>query len=222
VIGGDYRMNHLWLVKAPADLPASPKQLPKPEALTKGDQFSVSGLPWSPGGREIAFAASSGPFFYYTNSRIAVAPAEGGTPRTLTGAFDEDASLIDWGPDGIYFAAFQKTGAHIFRLNPSTGAIRRISGPDQFYLPDASFTTDHRTLAGVGAAPGHFAEVLITAAGEIRAAVPLGRGRPVETVSTFHPRGRPMEIHRRNPHRRHPHQACRLRSRSSALPPKAR
>src|SRR3954451_14682409 len=41
VIGGDYTMNHLWLVRVPVDLPADLKQLPKPEALTKGDRFSV-------------------------------------------------------------------------------------------------------------------------------------------------------------------------------------
>jgi dipeptidyl aminopeptidase/acylaminoacyl peptidase len=93
-----------------------------------------------------------------------VVPAEGGSPRLLTEAFDEDASLIDWGPDGIYFAAFLKTNAHLFRLDPASRAIRRISAPDQFFVPDASFTKDHRTLAGVGASPNHFAEVFVSAA----------------------------------------------------------
>jgi dipeptidyl aminopeptidase/acylaminoacyl peptidase len=212
IIGSDYRMEQLWLVKVPSDLPANAKQLPKPDALTKGDQFSVSSFAWSPDGRRIAFSATkdpdlgsqdteqlyvldladkhvrklldsggpntrpkwspdgkqivfiaaSGPFFYYANRRIAVVPAEGGTPRTLTDAFDEDASLIDWGPDGIYFAAFQKTGAHVFRLNPATKEIRRVSGPDNFYLPDASFTKDYRMMAGVGAAPNQFTEVLVS------------------------------------------------------------
>src|SRR5450631_2597223 len=41
IIGGDYTMNHLWLLKLPAELPADLKKLPKPEALTKGDAFSV-------------------------------------------------------------------------------------------------------------------------------------------------------------------------------------
>ncbi|HEX6985846.1 MAG TPA: DPP IV N-terminal domain-containing protein, partial [Planctomycetaceae bacterium] len=204
IVGGDYTMSHLWVVRVPADLPADLKQLPKPEALTKGDQFSVSsfswspdakriafsatrdpdlsssdteqlyvldladrhtrklletagpnGRPkWSPDGREIAFVTSSGnPFFYYANRRIAVVPAEGGTPRVVTDSFDENANLIDWGPDGIYFGASQKTNAHIFRVDPSTRAVKRITGPDQFYLPDATFTRDHRTMAGVGGAP---------------------------------------------------------------------
>ena len=76
---------------------------------------------WSPDSRQIAYETSSGnPSFYYTNRRIAVIPAEGGTPRVLTEAFDEDANLIDWGPDGIYFGATQKTYAHVFHLDPAT------------------------------------------------------------------------------------------------------
>src|SRR4051812_47061076 len=61
VIGGDYTMNHLWLVRVPADLPADLKQLPKPEALTTGDRFSVGGFSWAPDGKRIAFSASRDP-----------------------------------------------------------------------------------------------------------------------------------------------------------------
>src|ERR1051326_2318520 len=61
VVGGDYTMNHLWLVRVPADLPADLKQLPKPEALTKGDQFSVGSFSWAPDGKRIAFSASRDP-----------------------------------------------------------------------------------------------------------------------------------------------------------------
>ena len=49
--------------------------------------------------------------------------------------------------------------AHIFRVDPASGAVRRISGPDHYHAADASFTQDHKTLAGVGAAPNRFAEV---------------------------------------------------------------
>ncbi len=84
----------------------------------------------------------------------------------LTEAFDEDANLIDWGPDGIYFGALQKTSAHVFRVDPSTREVRRISGPAEFHVAEASFTKDHRTLAAVGAAPNHFAEVLVSSVGD--------------------------------------------------------
>ena len=214
VIGGDYRMNHLWLVKVPAEIPSDRKQLPKAEQLTKGDEFNVESFAWSPDGRSIAFSASrdpdlgsqdteqlyvldladrhvrklldSGgpnsrprwspdsreiayvtsngqPDFYYTNRRIAVVAADGGAPRILTAAFDEDPNLIDWGPDGIFFAALQKTNAHLYHLDPATRAIRRISAPDAFHVAGASFTRDHRTLAAVGAASGHFSELFVAA-----------------------------------------------------------
>ena len=214
VVGEGYTMSHLWMLRLPKENPADPKQLPKPLALTKGDQFSVSDFSWAPDGKRIAFAATRDPDlgssdteqvyildmadqhvrklvdgggpnnrpkwspdgkqvafitsggsadFYYTNRRIAVIPSEGGTPNILTGAFDEDANLIDWGPDGIYFTARQRTNAHVFRVDPTTRQIVRISGPDEFILTDASFTRDHRTFAATGAAPNHFAEVLVSA-----------------------------------------------------------
>jgi len=76
---------------------------------------------WSPNGKNIAFETAAGAkYYYYTNMKIAVVAAEGGTPQILTETFDEDPGLIGWGLDGIYFAAEQKTYAHLFRLNPET------------------------------------------------------------------------------------------------------
>ena len=118
---------------------------------------------WSPDGRQIAFITSSGdPFYFYSNRRIAIMPASGGEPKILTAKFDEDASLIDWGPDGIYFAAFQRGAAHVFRISPATLAIERVTAPDAYYADDASFTPDHRTFASVGAMPNHFSEVFVS------------------------------------------------------------
>jgi dipeptidyl aminopeptidase/acylaminoacyl peptidase len=118
---------------------------------------------WSPDGKQIAYATyDNQPFYYYANRYIAVVSAEGGASKILTHDFDEDANLLDWGPDGIYFAALQKTNAHLYRLDASKGTVRRLSGPDAFHAAGASFTKDHRTLAGVGAAPNRFAEVYVT------------------------------------------------------------
>jgi dipeptidyl aminopeptidase/acylaminoacyl peptidase len=213
IVGGDYDMTHLWKVAVPAEFPADAKQLPKPEALTSGGDFTVSDFSWSPDGTKIAFSATRDPdlgsqdtaqiylvdltdhhvrklldgngpngnptwspdgkqlayvtsagsqSFYYTNRHIAVIPADGGTPRVVTGSFDEDPNLIDWGPDGIYFGAEQRTYAHVFRLDPASGAIHRLSSPDHYQMGGASFTKDHRTLAGTGAAPNQFMEVLVS------------------------------------------------------------
>lgn len=211
IIGGDYVMNHLWRIKVPAEMPYDAKALPKPEALTKGDQFTVSSFSWAPNGARIAFTGSRDPdlgsqdtqqiyildladlhvrklletggpnsnpkwspdgkqiayttangqeFYFFANRYISAIPADGGTPRVLTTEFDEDPNLIEWANDGIYFSATQKTAAHVFRIDPATKAIKRISGPDSYHLTGVSFTKDHRTLAGIGAAPNHFAEVI--------------------------------------------------------------
>jgi len=118
---------------------------------------------WSPDGKQIAYATANGqPFFFFANRMIATVPAEGGTPRVLTEAFDEDANLIDWGPDGIYFAALQKTSSHVFRVDPASKEIRRITGPDAFYVNGVCFTKDHGTMAGTGGMPNHFQEVLVS------------------------------------------------------------
>lgn len=212
IVNGDYAMQHLWLVKVPAEIPADPKQKPKPEPLTKGDRFSVGDFSWSPDSRRIAFSATRDPdlgsadtstlyivsiadkyvkklietggphqnpvwspdgqriafttsngekFFYYSDSRIAVVSSDGGTPKVLTAAFDEDPRLQDWGPDGIYFGALQKTEVAEYRLNPETGAIERIGGSDGTYIMGASFTHDYRTMAGVGSGRNRFSEVFV-------------------------------------------------------------
>ena len=213
IVNGDYSMLHLWLIKAPAEIPADTKQRPKAEALTAGDKFSVhdfswspdskriafsatrdpdlgssgtaqiyvvnvadkflkklveangphNGPVWSPDGRQIAFSTANGEkFYFYTNARIAVVPADGGEMRVLTAAFDEDPRLEDWGPDGIYFGALQKTSSHVFRLDPATLAVERLSGPDQLFVSGATFTRDHRTMAGVASGPDRFGEVFVS------------------------------------------------------------
>ena len=213
IVGGDYTMNHLWRVKVPSEMPADLKQLPKPEALTKGTEFNVSsftcspdgrriafsatrdpdlgsqdteqlyvldladlhvrklldgggpnGRPrWSPDGKQIAYVTSNGqPNFFYANRYIATILAEGGKPKLLTESFDEDPNLIDWGSDGVYFGALQKTAAHVFRISMATGEIQRISGPPDWHVSDPSFTKDHRTMAAVAASPNHFAEVMVS------------------------------------------------------------
>src|SRR5262249_61546649 len=84
--------------------------------------------------------------------------------RDLTAKFDEDPDLIDWGPDGIYFAATQKTTGHLFRLNPQTAQITRITAPDVFYFAGVSFTKDFKTLAIAADDATHMVELFISPA----------------------------------------------------------
>ena len=134
-------------------------KLVKPLVTTRGpDRHPV----WSPDGQRIAFTtANAQEFFFYANARIAVVPAEGGKPRIMTENFDEDPDLVAWGDDGIYFTARQKTNTHLFRLNPETANIERISAPEQTQINAVAFTKDCRTVALSAAAPNRFSEIYL-------------------------------------------------------------
>ena len=83
---------------------------------------------WSPDGNQIAFVTSDAQeFFFYSDSRIAIVPADGGKPRTVTDKFDEDPNPIAWSEKGLYFTARQKTDAQLFLIEPSTGTIEQWS-----------------------------------------------------------------------------------------------
>jgi len=118
---------------------------------------------WSPDGKNIAFETTAGAkYFFYANVKVAVVPAEGGTPQILTESFDEDPGLIGWGPDGIYFAAEQKTYAHLFRLNPATKAVEKLSAPEHISAFSFSFSKDYKQVAYRAAMENQYAEVYAT------------------------------------------------------------
>ncbi|MGB6596297.1 MAG: S9 family peptidase [Candidatus Acidiferrum sp.] len=115
---------------------------------------------WSPDGKRIAYETADGSkYFFYTNMKIAVVGADGGTPRVLTDAFDEDPGLIGWGTDGIYFAAEQKTYAHLFRLNPDTKAIKQLSSPEHLSAVSFSFSKDYQHVAYRAAPENEYPEI---------------------------------------------------------------
>ena len=127
---------------------------------------------FSPDGKQLAFnTALDQPYFFYANGQIAVVdvdkvlatPAK--TPadvHDLTAKFDEDPYINDWGPEGIYFSAQQKTTGHLFRLNPQTGQIARVTSPDAFYLADVSFTKDFKTMAIAADDATHMVELFVS------------------------------------------------------------
>jgi dipeptidyl aminopeptidase/acylaminoacyl peptidase len=129
---------------------------------------------FSPNGKQIAFVtALAQPYFYYANGHIAVVDVERvlaqpaakpGDVQDLTAQFDENPRIADWGPDGIYFEGLQKTSAHLFRVNPKTKEIARISAPDAYYLDDVSFTKDFKTLGIAAQDATHMTEVFVSGA----------------------------------------------------------
>jgi len=127
---------------------------------------------FSPDGKQIAFSTSlAQPYFYYANSHIAVVDVERvlaqpakvpADVQDLTAKFDEDPHLLDWGPDGIYFAAQQKTYAHLFRLNPRSREFVRITAPDTLILDEVSFNRDFTSMAIAAEDSAHMAEIFVS------------------------------------------------------------
>jgi dipeptidyl aminopeptidase/acylaminoacyl peptidase len=103
---------------------------------------------WSPDGSRIAFqTAMASPSFYYTNSRIATVPASGGAPTVLTAAFDEDPNLVAWKPGGVYFAASERTYAHLYRVDPATKAIAKVTPAQPAVNSSFSLSADGSSYA---------------------------------------------------------------------------
>ena len=127
---------------------------------------------FSPDGKQLAFGtALAQQYYYYTNGHIAVVDLDAVLAKAatspadvhdLTGKFDEDPQPIDWGPDGIYFVALQRTNAHAFRIDPQSDEIQRITKPDTFFLGGVSFTKDFKTIAFTADDGTHMEELFVS------------------------------------------------------------
>ena len=117
---------------------------------------------WSPDGSRIAFeTAMANPAFFYTNSLIATVPASGGTPTVLSSAFDEDPSIVDWKPNGIFFAASARTYSYLYKLDPDTKAVTTVSPVDQTVNSSFSLSRDGQTIASLRSDAKSMAEVYV-------------------------------------------------------------
>jgi dipeptidyl aminopeptidase/acylaminoacyl peptidase len=118
---------------------------------------------WSPDGKQLAFSTSLERMpFFATNSRIAVVSVDGGAPRSLTDAFDESIGPNRWTTTGLYFSALAKTGSHLYRLDPQSGRITRVSDPDRVMIGGATLTADGSQVAFTVSSPTSLAEVAIS------------------------------------------------------------
>ena len=132
---------------------------------------------WSPDATKIAFSsAMAQPFYYYANNRIAMIPAAGGAITNATPDFDENPAPIAWLKDGIVFSASQKTAAHLFRLDPATRAVTKITPGTLWVFSGASTTAGGGTIAFIRTGPKEFPEVWAVSAmaGTLRKLTDLG------------------------------------------------
>jgi len=117
---------------------------------------------WSPDSRQIVFSTAMGRELSFAKlSRLALVSAEGGTPRSLTDSFDEIPSVVAWNPGGLYFSALQKTAGHLFRMNPATGQIARISAPDGLMGGGFTMDRDARRVAFTAGAATKMPELFV-------------------------------------------------------------
>ncbi|HLL75439.1 MAG TPA: S9 family peptidase [Pyrinomonadaceae bacterium] len=128
---------------------------------------------WSPDGREIAYRTyvrpnSGDEYTTFSNGYVAAVPAVGGAPRVLTEQFDENPTPLAWSPDGIYFSARQRTFQHLFRLDPATKAIKRVSEPAASVNFAFSFTKDLKQAAFVSSDARSYQEVYVSSLGQFR------------------------------------------------------
>ena len=127
---------------------------------------------FSQDGKQLAFTTSlEQPNFFYANTHLAVVdldavmshPAtKSDDVRDLTKNFDEDPQALDWSPGGIYFGAAQRTADHLFRVDPVTLKVQRISGDDSLIVDEASLTPDGRTVAFVGETASTLTELYVS------------------------------------------------------------
>jgi dipeptidyl aminopeptidase/acylaminoacyl peptidase len=118
---------------------------------------------FSPDGRSILFSTAGGHRDYFArNMGLAEVPTGGGPIRPLTGAFDENPGAVAWNADGIYFAAAQRTAAHLYRLDPGSLQISRLTVPDEAIVSGFSFSSDGRRAAFLAASATALPEICVS------------------------------------------------------------
>ncbi len=119
---------------------------------------------WSPDGKQIAFETTMGrEVTWAANTRIAVVDAAGGSPRSLTEAFDEDPNLLAWNAAGLWFTAAQRTAYHLFRVDVASGRVARASEPADRIGFGYSLSKDAKRVAFVSGSPTAVPEIHVSA-----------------------------------------------------------
>jgi dipeptidyl aminopeptidase/acylaminoacyl peptidase len=101
--------------------------------MTIADPAGDELLAWSPDGNNLLYSSAVTDTLsqYYKNNRLFLTPitASGPAPKEIATSFDENKSVQDWTPKGIFFIASQRTKNVLFHLDPATGEITPVTFP---------------------------------------------------------------------------------------------
>lgn len=155
---------------------------PRPDlaALTHSSRYilaledgTVRQLAVSEGSEGTAIFSPDGTRIAYTNnqavvalSNIIIADADGANPGSFTDDFDGGTRLIDWNAAGIWFWAYERTASQLFRLDPTSGEIARVTGPDGLMGRGFSLSDDGGAYAYMAAGAGEMGDVYLVRGGE--------------------------------------------------------
>ena len=114
---------------------------------------------WSPDGQWIAYTGTPRADGV-VQPDLHVIPAQGGTPRILTSAFDLDAGSPNWSPDSkvILFGTTTRQAAEVFSCDVASGAIKQVT-QNNSVISIADVSTDGRTIVGTFNNPGQPTEI---------------------------------------------------------------
>jgi dipeptidyl aminopeptidase/acylaminoacyl peptidase len=120
-----------------------------------GDQL----IAWNPEGSSLLYssALSDTTSNFYKNNRLFIVPASHANdetaappgPREVASAFDENKSVQDWNPKGIFFTALQHTRSALFHIDPATGEVNQVKTSSDV-IGNASFSKDGSQMAWSG------------------------------------------------------------------------
>lgn len=121
----------------------------------------LGALEWSPNGQQLAFIGGEN-LNDPAAGRLFVADAKGGEPRDLVPSFEGEISACTWsGPDTLIYVAAQGVHAGLSQLSVAGGSPVVLAPLGRPILTGLSASRSAETVAVIGHAPTHPAELFV-------------------------------------------------------------